>query len=190
MKRTFWAKMSYWQKSFHPTILEFKWKTLNFMGNSTSFCRVAVKTINHLSGKTNSPQLLFVKFDFLTFSKNELKKLLMLSKCFSGSLFKSVHYVTRETFDKKQGLEEKNLKSFLEVELFAWRLSSKSFRPVVESALYVSGNFLRNSFYLKNVLPDQFRNIKWTFSALPRNFATWSSKLRSISPDDPFEDSL
>ena len=56
-KRTFWAKISYWQKSLQLTFLDFKWKTLNFMGNSISFCRVIVNTIKHLSGKTISPQL-------------------------------------------------------------------------------------------------------------------------------------
>ena len=133
LKRTFWAKMSYWQKSFHPTILEFKWKTLNFMGNSTSFCRVVVKTIKHLSGKTISPQLVFVKLDFLTFSKNELKKLLMLSKCFSGSLFKSVHYVTREAFDKKQGFEEKKL----EIISRGWVVCLKAFKQVFSTSCWI-----------------------------------------------------
>ena len=56
-KRTFWAKISYWQNCLHLKFLDFKWKTLNFMGNSISFCRVVVKTIKHLSGKTISPQL-------------------------------------------------------------------------------------------------------------------------------------
>ena len=117
-------------KSLHLTFPDLEWKTLNFMGNSTSLCRVAVKTINHLSGKTILPQLIFVKFDSLSFWKNELKKLLMLSKCFSGSLFKSVHYVTRETFEKKQGFEEK----MFETIPAGWVVCLKHFKQVFSTS--------------------------------------------------------
>ena len=168
-KGTIWANMSYWRKSLHLTFSEPQWKTLNFMGNSTSFCRVVVKTINHLSWKTISPQLVFVKFDFLTFSKNELKKLLMLRKCFSGSLFKSVHYVTRGTFWQKTRFWGKNFWNH------SYRLSCllETFQASLFDQLLklhcTCLEVLTKFFYLKNVLPNQFRNIEWTFSAFPRN---------------------
>ena len=38
------------------------------------------------------------------------------------------------------------LKSIPAIELFAWSLSSKSFRPIVKSALYVSGSFFEETF--------------------------------------------
>ena len=159
------------------------------MGNSTSFCRVAVKTIHHLSGKTISPQLLFVKFDFLT-SKKELKNFWCLANVFPAVYSKVCFTWPEKRLTKNKVLRKKFLKSFVEVELFAWNVSSKFLRPVVKNALYVSGSFFEEFFLTKKILPNQIRNIKWTFSACPRNLSTWSSKLRSISPDDPFEDSL
>ena len=56
----------------------------------------------------------------------------------------------RNVLTKNKVLRKKVLRSFLEVELFAWRLSSKSFRPVVKTALYVSGSFFQELFLPEN----------------------------------------
>ena len=42
----------------------------------------------------------------------------------------------------------------------------------------------------KNFLPHPFRNLKWRWSAFQQNSSTWSSKLQTVSPIDPFDDSL
>ena len=53
-------------------------------------------------------------------------------------------------FDGKQGFEEKKLKSFSEVEFFAWRFSGKFFRAVVKTALYLSGKNFEEFFSPEN----------------------------------------
>ena len=58
------------------------------MGTTFS-CMVVVEAINCLSTKTNSPNFIFVNYDFSTISKNELKNLLIFSKNFFRQISRS-----------------------------------------------------------------------------------------------------
>ena len=73
---------------------------------------------------------------FFKFEKKSRKELLMLCKCFSGSLLESMIYVSRETFWEKTKFWKKYWTIF-EVELPNWKFSWKPLRQAVKTAFYV-----------------------------------------------------
>ena len=160
------------------------------MGTTFSYM-VVVETIPCLSAKTNSPNFIFINYDFSTISKNELKNLPVFSKSFSGRLVKAAFYVSRETIWRNTSFSLKKIFYFLTVsgqlEGFQGNLCDKLLKRKSKCQDEHFDELFSSS---QKFHPHPFRNLKWRWSAFQQTSSTWSSKLQTVSPIDLFEDSL
>ena len=146
---------------------------------------VVVETINCLSTKTNSPNFIFLNHDFSTISKNELKNLLIFSKSFSGRLVKAAFYASRETIWRNTRFSSKKIIYFLtesgQFEGFQGKLFDKLLK---RKSTCQDEHFLDLNLQLEQTFFQIFFGNYGKMSAFPWNSSTWSSKLRSTSPND------
>ena len=160
------------------------------MGTTFS-CMVVVETINCLSTKTNSPNFIFVNYDFSTFSKNELKNHLIFSKNFSGRLVKAALFCVQRNNLTEYKFFIKKIFHFLtangQLEGFQGNLFDKLLK---RKSTCQDEHFDEFFSSFQKFLPHPFRDLKWRWSAFQQTSSTWSSKLQTVSPIDPFDDSL
>ena len=152
----------------------------------TTFSRmVVVETIICLSTETNSPKFIFVNYNFSTISKNELKNHLTFSKNFSGRLVKAAFSVSRETIWRNTRFSSKKIIYFLtesgQFEGFQGKLFDKLLK---RKSTCQDEHFLDLYLLLEQTFFQIFFRNHGKMSAFPWNSSTWSSKLRSTSPND------
>ena len=154
------------------------------MGTTFS-CMVVVEAINCLSTKTNSPNFIFVNYDFSTISKNELKNLLIFSKNFFRQISRSFILCVQRNNLTEYKVFFKKIISFLTVSGQLEGFQGKLFDKLLKrKSTCQDEHFL--DLYL---LPEQtffqiFFGNYGEMSAFPWKPSTWSSKLRSTSPND------
>ena len=154
------------------------------MGTTFS-CMVVVETINCLSTKTNSPNFLLINYDFSTISKNEQKNHLIFSKHFSGRLVKAAFYVSRETIWRNTRFLLKKVTYFLTVSCQLEGFQGKLFDKLLKrKSTWQDEHFEDLYLLLEQTFFQTFFGNYGRMSAFPWNSSTWSSKLRSTSPND------
>ena len=93
-------------------------------------------------------------------------------------------------FDGKQYFENKIL-FFFTPKVIVWSLSGSASWQVLKTSFYGSQRFLEELYFLwENFPSNHFWKRNGKMLAFPWNASTWSSKLRSTSPDDLFEETL
>ena len=138
--------MSFGTKKLLLIISDLERKTLDFMGNSLlPECWNWIVFVR----ENQFIEAYYCKLRFFLNSKKSWKELLMLSKCFSGSLQKSVIYVSRETFWDKAKFWKKIVTIF-----WKWVAKLKVFMETSSVScknciLRVQKSILRQCLFLK-----------------------------------------
>ena len=151
----------------------------------TTFSSMVVfETINCLSTKTNPPNFIFVNYDFSTISKNELKNHLIFSKKLSGRLVKAAFFcVQRNNLTEYKVFIKKIY--FLTVNGQVEGFQGKNFDKLLKwKSTCQDEQFEDLYLLLEQTFFQTFFGNYGRMSAFPWNSSTWSSKLRSTSPND------